>query len=365
MRDHFVHPSGAIAGLVWVISAVTAVGVCGCTSRCQPGRHLEGGVCVRDSAAGSGAAGASGTGGGGSAAAVSLGGSSGWASSTTSAIGSQGTSGSNAASSSQDQDADVGAQSQNSCMVEGAKRCSGSSAVVVCRAGSWNSDSSCASGEVCTSNGSNQASCVKVLDICRGREGSAVCDGQGILTKCNLDGSAGAVEQCDSPALCQASVSGDGCRKCMVDEHRCVGAGLEVCAPDGTGFTKVRDCDSEALCNALIGDCTVQVCKPLETACQDNTLLTCNEDGSEISSMTPCNEMTCDAQGADCNVCEPGKKTCDGDVAMTCAQSGSELRADSVRVRQEMRWRGRVRRLHRGFALQRANKRMRSRSLPG
>jgi hypothetical protein len=329
MRTAFAENADNRAAFGGILVLLVAALVSGCSSKCQRGRHLEGGVCVRDAAsiagAGGVADGSSGTTGGSGAGSVSdaTSGTSTMTSggpTTSSTVGNQSVAGNgaggNEASSS---------LSQTVCTAEGSKRCSGTSAVEACGGGQWTAEASCASGQVCTSSGPGQAECIEVLAVCCGREGSSVCDGQGILTKCNSDGSAGGTEQCDSAALCQASVSGGTCRKCMTDEHRCVGAALEVCAMDGSGFVKQRDCDSEALCNALVGDCTMQVCIPQETACQDNTLVTCNDDGSAVASMTPCNEMTCDAEGKDCNACTPGQKQCEGDVAMTCAESGQNF----------------------------------------
>jgi hypothetical protein len=204
----------------------------------------------------------------------------------------------------------------------GSKRCSGAAGVEICSAGAWIADVNCNAGEVCTSYGAGQATCVKVLEVCRGRENTSVCDGQGMLTQCSGSGSAASTELCESVALCQASMPSGSCRKCLENEFRCTGVTLEHCSPDGTSFVPVRDCESEALCNGLIGDCTNQVCKPNETACQNNMLVTCNSDGSMFASMTPCNEMVCDPKGGDCNVCEPGQKQCDQEVAMTCSASG-------------------------------------------
>jgi hypothetical protein len=303
------------------VTVLFALFSAGCEERCRPGFVLKSGIC-RKSGADAGWDLPTVGGSSGAASGPGVGNIAGSPSRPSQAGASAGQSG--AAGIGQNVSNNLANPAPTPCAPEGAKRCAPTNSVVeLCSGGVWTTEATCSPGEVCSSPSTGEVPlCLKVSDACRGKEGSAVCDGTGSLTKCNLDGSAGAVEVCDSSALCQASIDKGSCVKCVANEHRCTGATLEVCATDGSGFTKVQDCESAALCNALVGACTAQVCKPSETACQSNTLITCNADGSAFASMMPCGDMTCDAAGGDCNACEPGQKQCADDLAMTCMPTG-------------------------------------------
>ena len=308
--------AGFWSHLSWTLLAACALlATAGCTARCVKGRHLEAGKCVADAAPGtapSAGGGASDGSGPGSPGAAQFAGSSATAGGTGPAV-RQG-----ASSSMSELPGMAGA----GCSPDGLTRCAETGGTESCQSGTWQHLADCALNETCTTGGDGSVICVQIAEICRGREGQSVCDAQGMLLHCQPDGSVGPSQQCESVSLCQASISTGACVSCPPGEHRCTAATLEICANDGSGFSRLTECENAALCNALIGECTDQTCTPNEIACKDNVLLTCNTDGTDFASMTPCNEMTCDAAGGDCNVCEPGKKRCEGDTAMTCGDSG-------------------------------------------
>jgi hypothetical protein len=211
--------------------------------------------------------------------------------------------------------------SSNGCSTEGVQRCVAGVATrrERCSGGQWTADTNCDAGSVCRANGPNgTVSCVVVADVCRGSEGKTVCDSDGKLTVCNPDGTPGTQQTCNSAKLCQAGLSAGSCPTCLAGtDHRCSGAMLEVCAPDGKSWSAVSTCTSASLCNDILGKCTSMVCDPGKFACKDNSLMKCNAAGSAFESMMACGKGSCDAAGGDCNICEPGSKSCDATTPMT------------------------------------------------
>jgi hypothetical protein len=222
-----------------------------------------------------------------------------------------------------------GATDQNdTCAADGTLRCAaaGGATRETCSGGHWSAAADCPSGQICSAPSSGPVACVAISDVCRGSEGSAVCDGQGKLSICNPDGSLGPATQCKSARHCQAGIANKTCATCLANqEHHCEGAALQLCAADGNSFQMQSDCGTAALCNETAGMCTASVCAAGQFSCQGNTLAKCNADGSAFATMLACGTSTCDAVGGDCNVCEPGQKTCDTtspNGVLTCNAAG-------------------------------------------
>jgi hypothetical protein len=194
-----------------------------------------------------------------------------------------------------------------------------------CIGGYWTASSACATAETCTAAGV----CSAIAELCRGSGGQAVCDGQGALLVCNPDATVASQQLCKGAAHCRAGLASGSCAACIPnEEHHCSGVTLEVCAADGTGFTKVTDCPTAALCNELVGKCTTATCDAGKTACMGDTLTRCNADGTGFTNQTACGSGLCDAAGGDCNVCQPGEKSCDQNNVLTCNAEGQ--RRDSA-----------------------------------
>ena len=165
--------------------------------------------------------------------------------------------------------------------------------------------------------------CPEVNEHCRGSDGAAVCDGQGTMLLCNADASVASSQRCQSETHCQAGLASRMCARCLPNQdHRCTGATLEVCAPDGQSYVEQESCASISLCNAMLGACTPQVCEPDRPVCQGDVLAICNAGGSGFARMTPCAAGMCDLAGGDCNQCVPGSKRCSSNALETCKDDG-------------------------------------------
>jgi hypothetical protein len=216
----------------------------------------------------------------------------------------------------------------DSCGSDGTLRCAaaGGAARETCTGGRWSAAPDCPSGQICSAPSSGPVACIAVSDLCRGSEGSAICDAQGKLSICNPDGSLGVSTQCKSARHCQAGIAAKACPTCLASqEYHCEVATLQLCAADGNSFQMKTDCGTAALCNESAGMCTASVCASGQFSCQGNTLATCNSDGSAYATMLACGTKTCDAAGGDCNLCEPGQKTCDSTSpsgVLTCNATG-------------------------------------------
>jgi hypothetical protein len=180
-----------------------------------------------------------------------------------------------------------------------------------------------------TSGPASGAAAPATAELCRGSEGKAVCDAQGTLLVCNMDGTIASQNACKSPKLCEAGIAAQKCPECLAgQEYKCTGASLAVCAEDGMSFVPSTDCDTPGLCNALVGMCTTAICQPDAFSCQGNVLQKCNGDGTGFEMMTvACAPGMCDAMGGDCNQCLPGQKKCDGAMVMTCNAAGQAYEA--------------------------------------
>jgi len=103
----------------------------------------------------------------------------------------------------------------------------------------------------------------------------AVCDGQfGWL-----------IEACPEGLVCQ-----DGeCVKtgCPPLETRCADDAVEICAPDGMGWSKPMPCPEDTQC--VEGACVSLACAPGDAVCVDNKVLACDGETGEWTA-TPCED---------------------------------------------------------------------------
>jgi len=95
---------------------------------------------------------------------------------------------------------------------------------------------------------------------------------------------------------------------------RCNENSVEICSPDGTGWSKPLPCPEEKICQE--GTCVAPECFPGEEVCADQSVLTCAEDGLSWF-VTPCGdaEICFDGQCIECVKdadCPAGKACVDG-----------------------------------------------------
>lgn len=113
------------------------------------------------------------------------------------------------------------------------------------------------------------------------------------------------------------------CVPCEAQEHRCDGATLKVCQPDGQGFDAVSVCVSEALC--VIGleshACAAPLCHPADTRCEGATMWVCSPGQHELV-------------GTDC----PSVESCTAGLASgACAAGECSVPTDCTGVDTECR----------------------------
>jgi hypothetical protein len=95
---------------------------------------------------------------------------------------------------------------------------------------------------------------------------------------------------------------------------RCNDNSVEICSPDGTGWSKSLPCPEEKIC--LEGTCVLPQCEPGESVCADQSVLTCADDGLSWF-VTPCGdaEICFDGQCIECVKdadCPAGKACVEG-----------------------------------------------------
>ncbi len=95
---------------------------------------------------------------------------------------------------------------------------------------------------------------------------------------------------------------------------RCDGNSVEICSPDGTGWSKGMPCPEEKVCQE--GTCVAPNCEPGTSVCADQKVLTCADDGLSWF-VTPCGdaEICFDGQCIECVKdadCPAGKSCVDG-----------------------------------------------------
>jgi hypothetical protein len=133
----------------------------------------------------------------------------------------------------------------------------------------------------------------------------------------------GKVATCDAQFgwLLEACEEGKTCveGECLASEcealtARCFEDGVQICSPDGLGWSTVMPCPQGKVC--VEGSCVDPKCKPGESQCSGDTVITCSEDGSAWLA-TPCaeGEVCFDGECIECVEdadCAPGEVCNDG-----------------------------------------------------
>lgn len=207
------------------------------------------------------------------------------------------------------------------CSAEGELRCSRKTVDQreLCQEGTWQPGQACAAGEVCVFR---SHTCQKLAAICQGSTEQAVCDGQGVMYICGVEGAEDSQERCLSERHCQTGLAKRTCASCLPGEFRCVGARLEACTIDGSSYAQVEQCKAVPLCNSTLGACTTSACVAGKPVCKGDVLFKCNADQTALQEAERCGAGLCDNISGECDICTPGQKICDGDVVLTCDMLG-------------------------------------------
>jgi hypothetical protein len=159
------------------------------------------------------------------------------------------------------------------------------------------------------------------LDPCRGSSGAAVCIGT-VMHHCSAEGVTEGSDTCASAQQCQMGTAGDRCAPCAPGKFQCLGARLERCSNDGSGWELLTNCDSAALCNETAGACTDKACTPTTRVCSGDTLNGCNTSLTALAPIMTCDAGLCDQAQGECDVCIANAKECDQDTVVTCSADG-------------------------------------------
>jgi hypothetical protein len=133
----------------------------------------------------------------------------------------------------------------------------------------------------------------------------------------------GKLAQCD-PAfgwLLENCPEGTSCDKgeciaaaCEALAAQCADGGVQICSPDGKGWSTVMPCPEDTVCKE--GVCVKVGCEPGERVCGEGSVLVCMEDGSgwsvepceegEVCVEGQCIECVTDAECGEGEACEDG-----------------------------------------------------------
>jgi len=147
------------------------------------------------------------------------------------------------------------------------------------------------------------------------------------LRKCGADGHWKAEDTCETSELCSVDADGAGGRclpsPCGSEPFRCVGAALEKCKVDRTGYQPADTCASAALCDAKSQRCITQTC-PVAGGyqCFGQDLKQCAADLTKWNPVTTCpTGQYCDS-GANpgcLTACPANPLRCNGKVLEECS----------------------------------------------
>lgn len=122
---------------------------------------------------------------------------------------------------------------------------------------------------------------------------------------------------CDTADQC--NLNADSCRPCQAGvERQCAGATLFTCNASGQ-WEKLKDCASAALCSAAIGDCIAPGCTtPGKHRCSpEGVLERCSADQARWERVAACaSPADCNADQADAQVAVGSPASC----VITCAR---------------------------------------------
>ncbi|HEU4537655.1 MAG TPA: hypothetical protein VFS00_26225 [Polyangiaceae bacterium] len=171
-------------------------------------------------------------------------------------------------------------------------------------------------------------SCQPIVPVCAGqRPGAVVCEGARRHV-CGPDLVTSVAGECASAQLCELG-GNPGCATCLPGSFACEGGLLRTCAPDLRSLVDVQDCGSPALCNAGAGQCTDQVCVSGQYACSDATLSLCRPDQSGFDPASTCSSAAlCDALNGQCDACVPNSRGCvNASSVSVCSGDGQSASA--------------------------------------
>jgi hypothetical protein len=183
----------------------------------------------------------------------------------------------------------------------------------------------CSAPEKCDSRTVQCSTCIA---------GEAYCSGATLLS-CNANRDGYVATECESSDEC--NIASMSCRACVPGELQCNMQSLVRCS-DGQTWEPVEDCVSPALCEASLQrhlddpaapvECAAPACQPGSFECAEHdarTLRGCPPDGSGYRTIGICaNAEACDATNGQCLAltCSPGSYQCSGTALQLCARDG-------------------------------------------
>lgn len=106
---------------------------------------------------------------------------------------------------------------------------------------------------------------------------------------------------------------------CTSGELTCINGKLAECDPK-FGWL-IESCPEGTVC--LEGECLSSACKPLSARCEEDGVQVCAPDGFGWSAVMPCPDDTICQEGVCVQMdCEPGETACGGDKVLVCAEDG-------------------------------------------
>jgi hypothetical protein len=145
-------------------------------------------------------------------------------------------------------------------------------------------------------------------------------------------------EECQTPALCEASITYSGLRgsprckspACAVGEHRCSGKVLEICNDNRDGFRPIEECTGPPFCNAVAADnggqgCEDAPCDPGEERCNGAQRERCRDDQTDFDAIGE----ACDTRDL-CIDDNPLSSFCREPVCQRGPLSGTEFRCQGA-----------------------------------
>jgi hypothetical protein len=209
------------------------------------------------------------------------------------------------------------------CTADGVRRCRQAGATSVleeCTDGRsrFNTLDTCGAGEICDLNDIR-------CDTCQ--QGSqATCEGNNLVT-CASNGQSELVTPCANGCL-SVTDGPDRCRNCAPGSVSCEGRQLVVCRQgNGEEVLDRENCDTGALCQATIAGCTGEACRCETSACDvgerqcnGNQPEVCNAGQTGFVADGPsCGAAGCDEDTGRCFACAVGDVRCSAGQLQGCA----------------------------------------------
>nr|MDQ2646162.1 hypothetical protein [Myxococcota bacterium] len=221
------------------------------------------------------------------------------------------------------------------CPQAGVRRCNGARREY-CSAdrSAWTPIEPCNAADECSPTGCGP--CIAGEIQCSGPDSQ-------ILQICNANRRWEEVETCETPTLCERSVSmamadvtwTPRCLSpsCDAGTLRCEGSTLYRCRQSKDGYDRIDICASPALCELAAASSDVGAgdtmcptgCSPAGSfRCTDNAVEQCASDQTSWSEPVPCPENTlCDSETGECGApCELGMKRCNAGTLEACTADG-------------------------------------------